>query len=250
MVPNWPINSAGKQWSHALAYIIAQWFFLNRAFIRFRAGAVRFLVLGVGVEPAQTKQDHPPNIQSITSPDKEQQREYFRRTGHRATFWSSRGSTIDLCRRCQMRLLGEMFDFQMNTIPPLHCAAAAHHVKAIWNYDWWVKLWLIRLVIPVYMLFIPLQLMRAASLCFPSAVSKTLRRTVWISIQSFFLFKWLECKRLNSTRTTQIFLLLRESSQTFPSNVLCGGSLRAESANLQELFLSAFCFYNKLDTDM
>lgn len=35
----------------------------------------------------------------------------------------------------KMRLLAEMFDFQINTIQPLHCAEAAHHVKPIWNYE-------------------------------------------------------------------------------------------------------------------
>lgn len=62
-----------------------------------------------------------------------------------------------------MKSLAEMFDFQMNTIPTPHLAAAAHHVKPVWNYEWWVKLWLIGLVIPVYTLFNPWQLMCAAS---------------------------------------------------------------------------------------
>lgn len=50
----------------------------------------------------------------------------------------SAGSVFNLHR--QVRLLDEMFDFQMNTALPLHCADTAHHVGPIWNYEWWVKL--------------------------------------------------------------------------------------------------------------
>lgn len=50
----------------------------------------------------------------------------------------SAGSVFNLHR--QVRLLDEMFAFQMNTALPLHCADAAHHVGPIWNYEWWVKL--------------------------------------------------------------------------------------------------------------
>lgn len=71
---------------------------------------------------------------------------------------------VSFTQTVSMRLWAEMFDFQMNIILPLHCAEAAYHVKLIWNYEWWVKLWLIGLVIPVYTLFIPPQLMHGVSL--------------------------------------------------------------------------------------
>lgn len=71
---------------------------------------------------------------------------------------------VSFTQTVSMRLRTEMFDFQMNIILPLHCAEAAYHVKPIWNYEWWVKLWLIGLVIPVYTLFIPPQLTHGVSL--------------------------------------------------------------------------------------
>lgn len=99
-------------------------------------------------------------------------RNFGRAAGHRLTLWSGLGSTFDSHTLCQMSLLAEMFDFQMNTTLPLHCAEAAYRVKAIWNYDGWVKLWLIGLVVPVYTLFISLQLLCATSLYFPPLCPK------------------------------------------------------------------------------
>lgn len=63
----------------------------------------------------------------------------------------------------------EMFD-SLTTLC-LHPAGAANHVKPIWTYEWWVKLCLIGLVTPDYVLLMPLQLMCAASILLHSVLS-------------------------------------------------------------------------------
>lgn len=84
-----------------------------------------------------------------------------------------------------------MFDFHMIAVVPLRCAEAAHHVKHIQNYEWWVKPRLIWLVIPVYTtaahvctLFSPLRSLRCRGVLTESAYSRT---PTW-NPQLFLLF--------------------------------------------------------------
>ncbi len=64
--PNWPFNCMRKQWPHRLPYIITKWLILICRCIIFRAGDFRrFLVLGVGVEPTETKWNFPLRLLSI-----------------------------------------------------------------------------------------------------------------------------------------------------------------------------------------
>lgn len=155
-----------------------------------------------------------------------------------------------------MRLLAEMFDFQMNTVLPLHCAATAHRVEPIWNYEWWVKLWLIGLVIPVYTLFIPLQVVCAASLYFPLAVSKThsgVRSDSAYSSSFLFCFTAEIVPESQNVLTffLNLFIFFKNYfSQSFVFNVICGSNPHAESANFHKLFIWDFCFYAQRDKDM
>lgn len=200
-------------------------------------------VLGVGVEPAETKWGFPRGAYLSRVVIKEWKAVEVRRiAGHRVC--SGCSSSFHLL--CQMRLLAEMFDFHINTILPLHCAEAAFHVKPIWNYEWWFKLWLIGLVIPVYTLFIPLQLMHAASLyfllcCVLNRLSGVLSEFAYKIFFPFTYNKWI------STRTHMVLLFFMSFLHLMGP---AGAKKHAESANFHKSFISDFCFPAKLDKDM
>lgn len=65
-----------------------------------------------------------------------------------------------------MRSLAETSNFR-SAAPTLLTTS-----KPIWNYELWVKLWLIGLVIPVYTLFIPWQRSMCSSLVFSFCVTE------------------------------------------------------------------------------
>lgn len=97
--------------------------FLNQNFITLGAGAVRCLVLN---QQKQNETFHRGCYLSCLA-IKYTSKEVRRITGHRETL-CDRSSTFHLHRLCRLRSLDEMFDFQMNTILPLHHAEAAYHL--------------------------------------------------------------------------------------------------------------------------
>lgn len=105
--------------------------FLNRRCVTFEAGAVRYLVLRVlrvGFEPTETKRLSIWGLTIYHSEKSVKVKRMAQAPGH-----VRQQPQFHVC--VKMRLLAEMFDFQINTIQPLHCAEAAHHVKPIWNYE-------------------------------------------------------------------------------------------------------------------